>query len=104
MLLKMRKRPRRAPKGSQKQAEVSQKGTKESQKEPRGGKREPQGSQSGAKGQPKCIRKSIFGKDLGKGAKRVDPRKFRRTILGGIFHKTCHRKFIQNSINKKHEI
>ena len=96
---------------------------KVNQREPKGAKREPQGDknelklnqrdptvshleaqwyQKWAKGRPKCIPKSVFGKGREKGAKSFRPSSFLGLPFGNHFHKKYHRKFIQKSITKKY--
>ena len=59
------------PKGNNFEAKDTQKKPKECQKYPKGSQRTPIGSQKWAKGLPKCIKKSTFGKGREKVAKKV---------------------------------
>ena len=89
------------PKGSQREPKVSQREPKVSQREPKVSQREPKGSQKWAKGRPKCIKKSVFGKDRGNDGKRVAGPGIRRTILGAIFHQKSMKKTMRKSMPKK---
>ena len=105
----------RAPKVSQGTPKVSQKGAKGSQREPKVSQREPKvsqrepkvsqkdakGSQKWAKGRPKCIKKSVFGKDRENDGKRVAALGIRRTILGATYHQKSMKKTMRKSMPKK---
>ena len=89
------------PKGSQREAKVSRREPKVSQREPKVSQREPKGSQKWAKGRPKCIKKSVFGKDREKGAKRLSASRWNGWLLGAIFHQKTMKKSMRKSMPKK---
>ena len=108
---KVRKWSPEVSKSEPKGAHWSQKGAKRGQSEPKGNKREPRepkGRQretkripKGAKGPPKCIQKSTFGKGREKVANISIMRYFPRTFLGAIFHQKSMEKSMRKSMPKK---
>ena len=89
------------PKGSQREPKVSQREPKVSQREPKVSQREPKGSQKWAKGRPKCIKKSVFGKDRENDGKRVAAPRWNGWLLGAIFHQKSMKKTMRKSMPKK---
>ena len=91
----------REPKVSQREPKVSQREPKVSQREPKVSQREPKGSQKWAKGRPKCIKKSVFGKDRENDGKRVAAPRWNGWLLGAIFHQKSMKKTMRKSMPKK---
>ena len=91
--------------GHQKWAQGSKNGARSEPKgairSPKGNQRAPEGSQKWAKGRPKCIKKSVFGKDRENDGKRVAALGIRRTILGAFFHQKSMKKTMRKSMPKK---
>ena len=100
----------RAPKVSQREPKGRPREPKGSQREPKGRQREPKGSQweskgcqRWAKGRPKCIQNSMFGKGREKGSQKGHPGTIRTSIFGPFSIKNVIKNRCKNRCQKNME-